>query len=423
MPVNGKRLGEPMSKKIRGLMAFVSLLGLSLFVLNCGSSNSRPAGVLFVTSQGASIVNSYAIDLVNGHLSLINTNATTCTTTPCGFPISMVMDPTGASVFVLNQGTFDLNNPAAAVKPSIYGYAVGSNGVLTSAGDVTTSLNAFLQNDMAAAMARDSAGKFLFVVTQGNQNQGFIVSPQLLVFGAQPGSSGLTLLSSTILTRVPTSVAAGTGPNGLLLYVTNNQDLVGTNDNTVSEYSLDGAGIATELVGSPYVTASDPSSVLAVNVVPVGGNAALFVYVTNVTTNNVNIFQVCTVVNVNCAQADVDTAKMLPVGSPVSVGQDPVALTIDSTNNFMYILNRNSNSVFGFRVNQTTGALTALSPATVSTGTTPVALALHPTNEFLYVSNLGSDNISGFNVSTVNGAMSISTTVTSSAQPSGLVAK
>lgn len=421
MPVNGKRLGELMLKKIRGLMAFVSLVGLSFFLLNCGSSSSRPSGVLFVTSQGASTVGSYAIDLGNGHLSQLNTTASTCQTAPCGFPLSVVMDPTGASVFVLNQGTFDLNNPAGAVKPSIYGYTVGTNGSLTLVGDLTTSLNAFLQDDLAVAMARDATGSFLFVVTQGNQNQGFIVSPQLLVFGTSPGSTTLTLLHSQSLTRIPTAVAVGTSPAGLLLYVANNQDLVGANDNTVSEFSVDGLGIAAELTFSP--TASNPGAVLAVNVAPVGGTAALFVYVTNVTTNNVNIFSVCTVVNANCTQTDVDIENMTAVGSPVSVGQDPVAMTLDPTNNFLYVVNRNSNSVSGFRINQATGGLAALTPATVSTGLNPVALAMHSSGKFLYVSNSGSDNISGFNVNTVNGALSISATVTSSAQPAGLVAK
>ncbi len=96
---------------------------------------------------------------------------------------------------------------------------------------------------------------------------------------------------------------------------------------------------------------------------------------------------------------------------------------MDSTNNFIYVVNHHSNSVSGFRVNQTTGALAALTPATVSTGADPVALSLHPTNEFLYVSNNGSDNISGFKVSTTNGALSSSTTITSASAPSGLVAK
>jgi DNA-binding beta-propeller fold protein YncE len=423
MPVNGKRLGELMLKKIRGLMAFVSLLGLSLFLLNCGSSNSRPAGVLFVASQGASTVGTYAIDLGNGKLSQINTTASTCKTAPCGFPLSVVMDPTGVSVFVLNQGLFDLNNPANAVKPSIYGYTVGANGKLSEAGDLTAALDAFLPNDMARTMTRDATGNFLFVVTQGNQNDGFVVSPQLVIFGTQPGSTAVTLLSKKDLSRVPTSVAAGTGPSGLLLYVTSNQDLAGTNDNTLSEYSVDGSGIATEFTASRISTSSDPGAVLAVNLAPVGGAAGLFVYVTNVTTNNVDIFQVCTEVNANCTQPDVDIARMTLVGSPVSVGQDPVAITVDPTKNFLYVVNRNSNSVSGFRINQTTGGLTALSPATVSTGSNPVALTIHPNGEFVYVSNSGSDNISGFKVSTLNGALSTSATVTSAAQPAGLAAK
>ncbi len=85
MPVNGKRLGVLMLKKLRGLMAFVSFLGLSLFLLNCGSSHSRPSGVLFVASQGASTVGSYAIDLTNGKLTQLNTTAPTGNTPilPC----------------------------------------------------------------------------------------------------------------------------------------------------------------------------------------------------------------------------------------------------------------------------------------------------------------------------------------------------
>jgi 6-phosphogluconolactonase (cycloisomerase 2 family) len=186
---------------------------------------------------------------------------------------------------------------------------------------------------------------------------------------------------------------------------------------------VDGSGIATEFTASRISTSSDPGAVLAVNLAPVGGAAGLFVYVTNVTTNNVDIFQVCTEVNANCTQPDVDIARMTLVGSPVSVGQDPVAITVDPTKNFLYVVNRNSNSVSGFRINQTTGGLTALSPATVSTGSNPVALTIHPNGEFVYVSNSGSDNISGFKVSTLNGALSTSATVTSAAQPAGLAAK
>ncbi len=71
-----------MSKKISGVVALVGLCALSLFLLNCGSSSSRPSGILYVLTQGTNDVgnnvSSFAIDLSNGTLSLINSNASTC---------------------------------------------------------------------------------------------------------------------------------------------------------------------------------------------------------------------------------------------------------------------------------------------------------------------------------------------------------
>src|SRR5580704_12505824 len=105
-----------MSKKIGGVVALVSLCALSLFLLNCGSSSSRPSGVLYVLTQGnngiGNNVTSFSIDLGSGALSLVNSNASTCPTLatektpqPCGNPLSILLDPSGATAFVLNQGT------------------------------------------------------------------------------------------------------------------------------------------------------------------------------------------------------------------------------------------------------------------------------------------------------------------------------
>jgi 6-phosphogluconolactonase (cycloisomerase 2 family) len=358
-------------------------------------------------------------------LSQINTTAPTDST-----PSDIILDPSGTAAFVLNIGSSDVT-----------GYTVNSNGSLTAAGGNTP-----ITAPSPVSMARDAAGKFLFVASLGSSPPpaGCAIAPTagcpgISVFSMQSGSATLSPLAGSpfLLGRVPTSVAPSitvtvpnpkpTGPaelTGPLVYVTGNQDLGGTNDNTVSEFVYDVASSTfTEMTNSPYSTASNPSAVLAVNLAPVGGAGGVFVYTTNMTTNNVSIFEVCTVPNAVCPQTDVDIAKMTPVGSPVSVGQAPVAMTVDSTNNFFYVVNRNSNSVSGFRINQTTGGLTALTPPTVSTGSNPVALTIHSSGKFLYVSNSGSDNISGFNVSTVDGALSSSATVTSSAQPAGLVAK
>src|SRR6267142_1729088 len=89
-PADGKRLGEQMSKKISGFLALLAFLGLTLLLINCGSSSSRPAGVLYVLSQGASNVGYYAIDLGSGKLSLLNK-----TTPTDGTPSTILLDPGG----------------------------------------------------------------------------------------------------------------------------------------------------------------------------------------------------------------------------------------------------------------------------------------------------------------------------------------
>src|SRR5271166_6715916 len=99
-----------MSKKIGGVVALVGLGVLSLFLLNCGSSSSRPSGTLYVLTQGSNgvgnNVSSFAIDLNTGGLALVNSNASTCVRagSSCGAPLDILLDPSGATAFVLDQG-------------------------------------------------------------------------------------------------------------------------------------------------------------------------------------------------------------------------------------------------------------------------------------------------------------------------------
>lgn len=418
-----------MSKKLSGCFALLALLGLTLFLMSCGSSSSRPAGVLYVVSQGENNVGSYAIDLNTGRLSLINTNAKADVT-----PSSILLDPSGKVAYVLNTGSNTITT-----------YTINDNGALS-----TPTITALpIQNSVA--MARDAAGTFLIVVSQGtipaqacqqaHSNQGCGEPPAITVFTTSTGSASLTQVGGPVLLNfIPTSVTASiTGtfndPNsippggtvaGTLVHVTGNQDLVGTNDNTISEYVVQGSGVvAGPLIGSPYATASNPSSVLAITTTPTGGTGGLFVYVTNVTTNNLSIYQVCTVPDgTNCLSSsdDVHNAKMIPVGSPISLGLDPVAMAVDPTNNFLYVVNHTSSTISSFRINPTNGVLSVLN-LNVSAGQGPVGIAMHSSGKYLYVSNNTASNISGFNVNTTSGALSNATNVTSSAQPAGLVAK
>lgn len=431
-----------MLKKTGGIVVLIVCLALSIFLLNCGSSNSRPSGVLFVTSAAANTVQPFAINLSNGDLSQLNTSATTCSSGSCGSPGNIILDPTKATAFVLNQG--DPFAPGGAVPPSIYGYSVQTNGSLSGATDVSTSLGVFTAGDSILAngteMVRDSAGKFLFVVTQGLNPppgncsiQGTAGCPELLVFGTQPGSTSLTVVGTPLtLTRVPSAISAisvtlQNPPNcaqspEMLLFVTSQKDLITHNDMTVSVYGVDSSGNLTEKLGSPYTTGSLPSAVLPV----LTQSNFMFVYVADGKPDNkVVTFQVCNTVNSNCADTDVCNAKMTPVNAAASVGTSPLDMITDATRRFLYVADSGSNNISSFSIGATNGKLTGLNP-TVSTGGTPVALVLHPNGEFIYSANSGSGNgegsVSAFTVNLTSGSLGGGAQV-SSPQAAGLVAK
>jgi len=440
-----------MSKKLGGVIALMGLCALSLFLLNCGSSSSRPSGVLYVLTQGSNgvgdNVTSYAIDLNSGNLSLVNSNATTCLTAAgtCGLPVNILLDPTGAVAFVLNQGAPPCPSctPPTTGAPTIYSYPVNSDGSLgTPTAAMTPTL---IPGDTAIAMTRDAGGNFLYVITEGNQSSNPPLAPQLLVFSTKPGSTSLTPVSNVLstLTKIPTALSTITFPvpNGVTapcgfttteeyVFVTFSHDLSSEhNDNALSIHCVDSSGTLSDLTPDPpYTPAADPLSVLAVNTNQAGQNGGgVFIYVGSQPSASgaLSTFQMCTQVGIaGCVQQDVTAALLKPVGtSPTSTGQNPVAMAVDPTNSFLYVVCYIQNAVYGYSIS-TAGALTPLSTPYQQTGLQPVALALHPsvnnTGQFLYTSNSGQNNISGFALSTTNGSMSSLPTVVTPAAPSGM---
>lgn len=396
-----------MSKKIGLVVALAGMCALSLFLLSCGSSSSRPSGVLYVLTQGSNgtgnNISSFAIDLGSGGLSLINSNAPTCKTTgACGLPLNIVLDPTGATAFVLSQS-------------AISAYTVNSDGSFGAPSDP------LILPDTAIAMTRDAAGDFLFVITS---------APELRVYSIKAGSTNLTPVNDVPLTRVPTALSSITlsTPAEELLFVTSNVDLSNNhNDNTVSVYGIGSDGSVTEKTSSPYATSTiNPLAVLAVNTNPTGQTTGgVFVYVgaAGNASGALDAFQLCTVIDgSNCMQTDLDNAKLLPIGTPTSTGQKPVGMVVDPTNNFLYVVCEDQNAVFGYRVS-TPGTLTAQNPASQQTGSQPVALAIHSSGKFLYTSNSTANNISGFTLSTTSGSMTSLPAVNSPAGPSGMAAR
>jgi 6-phosphogluconolactonase (cycloisomerase 2 family) len=426
-----------MSKKTGIVAAVLGMCALSLFLASCGSTSNRPVGLLYVLSQAQNNVSSYSINLNTGELSLTDLNfANTCPTAPCGLPINISIDPTGATAFVLNQ-------------TSISGYTVNVDGSLSQPTTVWPPNLASAPPGALLASTDDAAGAFMFVVSPGvlpsavdcsNQIVSDPNCPVIYVFSTTPGSTSVTLASRYFLNRVPTGLSVIATPSGSapeLLFMTSNLDLTSAHsDNQLSAFAVDSAGNLTEQPNSPYITQVNPTVVKAVNTNPVGQTTGgTFVYVgsqNGTAPGSVSEFQLCTQVTsgtVSCTQPDVINNLLISEGTATMAAcQDPVATQVDPTNSFLYVLCHGSSNVYGFHMLTGTGALTALNPASVPTGSGPVSLAMHPNYnagaEFLYTSNNGGNSITGFNVAVTTGTLSSPSTVLFfPGEPSGIAGR
>ena len=369
-----------MLKKLPATLTAFCALALILMFVNCGTSSSRPSGLVLVSSQGDNTLLAYKADLNSGKLTQIDTSTSTT-----DLPTAVIFDPGGAFAYVAT-------NPASG-NGKITAYPVDNDGKLRGAG---SSADAGLQ---PIAMALDGAGH-LFVANEA--------SDTVSVFSVSAGS--ITGVGTFPTGSAPSSVTVE--PGGKFLYVTNQ------GDNTVSAYAIDGSGNLSELVlkGSPYPTATAPSG-SAVATTATG----TYLYVANSGSNNITAFVVCLTTIAPCTTPDGSLSGV--AASPFGAGLKPVGIVVDPTNTFVYAVNQSSNQISQYRLNAANGDLSALSPATISTGTRPVSIAFHPEGRYLYVVNSSSDTLSGYSVQPQNGVLSPVTPLATSSLPFGLAVR
>lgn len=368
---------------MRKVAAVLSFFALAILLLNCGGS-SRPAGVLLATTQGSVGIDSFGIDLSSGNLTQIKTLAATQTG-----PTAIVIDPSGANAFVADSGT-----------NSISAYTVNSDGTLTAGSTFA------VKGSTPTALAIDHAGKFLFVANQASNN--------VSVFSVQ-GSTLSELANSPYLSGLlPSSVTVSPANN--YLYVTNQTD------NTITVYNIASTGDLSPIPGSPFPTGTAPSGSAIVPPQSLTTATRTYLYVANSGSNNVTAFLVCLTNITPCTASDGSLQTLAPT-SIFAAGIGPAAIVVDPTSNFLYIANKTSNQISGYRINQATGGLTNLSPFTVSTGMNPVALVIHPDGLYMYAANISSANISAYKIQTQNGALTALTPISSDPQPAGLAVK
>jgi 6-phosphogluconolactonase len=63
-------------------------------------------------------------------------------------------------------------------------------------------------------------------------------------------------------------------------------------------------------------------------------------------------------------------------GPGSSTGNHPAAAAVDYRGKFLYVVNQNGNDISEYSIDQTSGALTPLTPATVDTGKGPTSIVV-----------------------------------------------
>jgi 6-phosphogluconolactonase len=366
---------------------FACLLSISLCgLLACSSSNTvattNGTGVLYIAAQGDSSLTAYTVTLGNGALTQLGSVQSTGSS-----PFAIAVSPALNALFIDNIAS-----------QTVSSYTVNSDGTLTAVtGTVKTGV-------MPMGMAIDPAGKFLFVANQGSSTVSvFSINGAALTQVA--GSPFSTIPAGTIVATGPTAVAVSA--TGNFLYVSNNFT------NTVSAYSVSGAGFLTPLAQSPYAIGLAPSGL---TLTPNGAT----LYVANTGANNISAFSICDKVVISCANVNNPNGALTPVtGSPFSDGGSPLAIAVDPAFNFLYVLDARSNQVSSYAYGAQSGVLTALSVTpTVSTGQAPASLVVvsgttgtnigntltNPT-DFVYVVNNESSTLSVFTLNTITGVL------------------
>ncbi|BDA77690.1 hypothetical protein LPTSP3_g06200 [Leptospira kobayashii] len=120
-----------------------------------------------------------------------------------------------------------------------------------------------------------------------------------------------------------------------------------------------------------------------------------YLYVTLYSASSVAIFRIN------------ESTGLLTATSPptVSSGIKPVSIDISGDGKTLYVLNETDETVTNYKTDANTGILQPGSPATSSTGQFPRSLGADPKGRYVYVANEDSYDISVLNVNQTNGSL------------------
>lgn len=453
-----------MKTRFTWILGVAALISAGLLVACSSKYTSTSNGLVVVSTQSNSVMDTFSLNLGNGHITQIyNVNGPPTN----GVPTAVVLAPGGAFSFVLITQSTYVNNSATGIES----FPVGSDGKLGTG--TTQSLNpstmatavcSFTNQNgqtvtqdlpvtvsapvVPVAMVMDSAGKFLFVADAKTSAQATYscngaqvtsavdVSGAVSVFsvngggltevsgspfslpspaqgGATPSASALAV-SPTVYPPAYSVCSANTPPTSENLYVTDSLN------NVVLNYSVASTGVLTLVPPASGVNG------VATGTVPSGVTVDpcnRFVYVSDgEPDNSVSAYTICSNVNLPaCPQADFSLQPAS--GSPFTAGTNPGALLVDPLGNYLYVVDQGQNAISAYAIKTVTGGLTQLTVAAVTTNANPTSIAIRSDDTWMFVTNLGTTNVSQYAITPSTGVLTPQPPFQTDGNPWGVAVK
>jgi Lactonase, 7-bladed beta-propeller len=473
---------ERMSKRFAWLFGVVVLIAIGVLVA-CGNNyNASSDGLVLVGSQGSGLIETFGFNLFNGHLSELANNPFDTSNDVCvlgGVPTSLVINPAGTFAFaILNANSSCPNGGTTGIQV----FKINSDGnappvgspipfnpenvlILGTATPVTPPPPV-----VPSQMVIDSAGKFLFVAdrattapdpTKPAGSTPLYIPGAVSVFAIGSGgtvtevagspffttgttspATTVSQLSLDIVSVAPTpTVFPAIGVNGVQNAVCSTPGL--SPPTTEYLYAVDGLGnqvfefqvnTSSGVLTNPASTISLPS--FATDQIPAGvavDPCNRFVYVSDSLSNKVSAYAICNgypTQSINCLQLPPNS--LVPVaGSPFSLAgsaNNPGPILVDPFGNNVYVLGLLSNTISPLKISPGSGAVTALTPATVATGAGPMSMAIRADDNWLFVTNFGSTTAGGntmsqYSITPATGALTTQPSVPTDNYPWGVAVK
>jgi DNA-binding beta-propeller fold protein YncE len=321
-------------------------------------------------------VSAFAINATTGTLSVVS-GSPFALGTGDSYPAGIAIDQNGHA-YVTNSGSSTVSY-----------FDIGSNGALSFQGDYGTS------GTVGSGIAVSASSAYVYTAGSSTSN-------------ASNGSvSGYSITSSTGALTLTPNVPYAAGSPLIAIAIDPAAQLVFTTQESadfITAYVINADGSLTGAAGDPFST-QQPGNPYGVVISPLGTSAGGFVYVANPGAASVSGYSYVTANALN-SSGFLTPVPLATAGTPgafLTEGSGPEGIAIDPAGKYLYVTNYQDGTVSSFSIDPQTGSLTLIG-SPVPTGNLnlvnptpgPIAVQVDPSGQFVYVVNQADGSVSLF---------------------------